>query len=294
MKRIWKAVFGQLNNFFYQKRAVKHVEKIALGKITSAAPIHQSERKYYDEIQKDKNIRKELSRKDGNLVNNVNKFNIKTGNVVVTRLSERVFPTRESEWAHRDDTEWEYGFYELPLEKIPKGKLLFREALEILHLRQELLGSHENTSNREELEEKINNHPASKRVSEEHLDRIWQYFRPFGKVDKQDVISISQLEQLDELLSGKEEVNLFSDVESGMSKLLQNRQPAKDKHAQLDKEEEEKFLKEAMIVRFKESERLKDALKQIKPPAPEERENKMDEELKRSRLKEVEKGGKKS
>uniref|UniRef100_A0A158R3S8 SET domain-containing protein n=1 Tax=Syphacia muris TaxID=451379 RepID=A0A158R3S8_9BILA len=96
----------------------------------------------------------ELSRKDGNLVNNVNKFNIKTGNVVVT-----LFPTRESEWAHRDDTEWEYGFYELPLEKIPKGKLLFREALE-----------------------------ASKRVSEEHLDRIWQYFRPFGKVDKQDVI----------------------------------------------------------------------------------------------------------
>lgn len=46
----------------------------------------------------------------------------------------RPLPTWESEWLHRNDPVWEYGFYEPPEEKIPKGKLMFREALEVVSL----------------------------------------------------------------------------------------------------------------------------------------------------------------
>lgn len=46
----------------------------------------------------------------------------------------RPLPSRESEWEHRNDPIWEFGFYEPPADKIPKGKLLLREALEVIFI----------------------------------------------------------------------------------------------------------------------------------------------------------------
>jgi hypothetical protein len=39
-------------------------------------------------------------------------------------------PTRETE-AHRSFDVWEFGFYEPPLEKMEKNKLMLREAMEV-------------------------------------------------------------------------------------------------------------------------------------------------------------------
>lgn len=43
----------------------------------------------------------------------------------------RDFPTRETEFMHKNDPVWEYGFYEPPLDTIPKGKIMLREAMEV-------------------------------------------------------------------------------------------------------------------------------------------------------------------
>lgn len=32
---------------------------------------------------------------------------------------------------HKNDPVWEYGFYEPPLDTIPKGKIMLREAMEV-------------------------------------------------------------------------------------------------------------------------------------------------------------------
>ena len=61
--------------------------------------------------------------------------NILTGLFIycMDQLLFRPLPTRESEWEHRNDPIWEFGFYEPPEDKIPKGKLIFREALEVIY-----------------------------------------------------------------------------------------------------------------------------------------------------------------
>jgi hypothetical protein len=43
----------------------------------------------------------------------------------------RQLPTRDTEFLHRNDPECEYGFYEPEETKVPKNKLMFREALEV-------------------------------------------------------------------------------------------------------------------------------------------------------------------
>lgn len=42
----------------------------------------------------------------------------------------RDLQSKDTEWVRRNDKIWEFGFYEPPLEKMPKGKLMFREAIE--------------------------------------------------------------------------------------------------------------------------------------------------------------------
>lgn len=49
-------------------------------------------------------------------------------------LRFRDLPTRETEFLHRHDTAWEYGFYEPPLEKMDRNHLMLREALEVLKM----------------------------------------------------------------------------------------------------------------------------------------------------------------
>jgi hypothetical protein len=43
----------------------------------------------------------------------------------------RELPKRPWEYGHDHKQDYEYGFYEPPIEKIEKNRLMFREALEV-------------------------------------------------------------------------------------------------------------------------------------------------------------------
>lgn len=268
MRKVWNALVRPLKNFRYQKKALKQIEKMDSGEIFVPPPLHEKQKKYYDEIQKDENIRKDLSTKHEELVKNMYEFNITSSELKEHYHTERPLPTWESEREHRNDPDWKFGFYEPPVEKIPKGKMLFREAIEILHARQELSGD-PNIPRTQISESKklLEEHPAVKRVEEEHLDRMWQFFRPFEIHDTQKVVSLSELEQLEEmLLTNKDEVDILGDIASGFEKLLPKSSSVRENYEKLNEQEKSELFKATLHIRTEETKRLKERLKEIGPP----------------------------
>uniref|UniRef100_A0A0N4WW20 FF domain-containing protein n=1 Tax=Haemonchus placei TaxID=6290 RepID=A0A0N4WW20_HAEPC len=117
-------------------------------------------------------------------------------------------PTRESEWLHRNDPVWEYGFYEPEEKRIPKNKLMFREALEVLRARQEIEDDSDGPNAakmREEARKVYEEHKAVARVDPEKLDEMWEYFRPFVRKDTQKVRSEINCRVLPLLILGYED-----------------------------------------------------------------------------------------
>ncbi|VDK77477.1 unnamed protein product [Gongylonema pulchrum] len=110
---------------------------------------------------------------------------------------DRWMPAKElpsAEWVRRNDHIWEYGFYEPPPEKIAKGKLTFREALEVLRARCDWEFALKLDDKRRDIllpqiAESLEKHPATQRVEKEVLERVWAYFRPFERKETQYVCS---------------------------------------------------------------------------------------------------------
>ncbi|VDK45672.1 unnamed protein product [Anisakis simplex] len=259
-----KRIFGSLTRSVNKKsidKAVKHTEKIDEGElefyfmclttyenviiilqVTVAAPKYPTEKKYFDNAQK---------------------------NVEVKKVGSMGFPlplpSWESEWLHRNDPVWEYGFYEPPEEKMPKGKLMFREALEVMRAKLELQASLEfDRPQKFEAEKILQEHPAVSRVEQEKLDRMWKYFRPFERRDEQKVVRLSDLAALQEAMHGySDETSLTDGFRSNFKKMLEQNSNAKEAFLKLEEEEQKLFLEAVKEQRESERKRLVERLAEI-------------------------------
>ncbi|VDM39546.1 unnamed protein product [Toxocara canis] len=235
--------------------------------VTVPAPRHPAEKKHIQHAQENEEIRKELEAKNETLIENMNKLTIRSMEPVERWTSSKPLPTWESEWLHRNDPVWEYGFYEPPEEKIPKGKLLFREALEVMRARLELHGSSEfKRPQKSEAEKILKEHPAVNRVEQEKLERMWQYFRPFERRDEQKVVSIADLAALQEAMHGySDEAMLTDSFREKFRKMLEQNSNAKDSFEDLDEKAQHLFLEAVKEQRESERKRLAERLAQIEP-----------------------------
>ncbi|CAI5449256.1 unnamed protein product [Caenorhabditis angaria] len=265
MKRLWNKIGGNVKNGQFQKKAVEHVEKIEKGETKILAPKYPTEkpRAISEEVKKD------LETKHEKLIGNMNKMNIKSTDPVERWTSTKDLPTRESEFLHRNDPIWEYGFYEPPVEKIPKDKLMFREALEYMRARQELEvppTSEASQKQREQSLEFIENHAVSSRVNPETLDKIFEYFRPFERKDKQKVVNKHQLAALQDHLQGYSDQRMIMDEAKGLRenirKIGKNEQFLSE-YQRLEADEKQKVREAILQLRQEEHDRLNKRLQEI-------------------------------
>ncbi|VDD88026.1 unnamed protein product [Enterobius vermicularis] len=303
MKRIINAIFRPLKNFRERKVLPKMYFRaptfsILCGKylllvtgfladqVLDPAPLYKEERKYYDAIQKDENIRKDLATKHEQLVNNMYKFSIHSSQAKEKYPSERRLPTWESEWEHRNDPIWEYGYYEPPVDKIPKGKLMFREAIEILHARQELFGDQDIP--RTKIAE-------SKKLLEDHPVKLfiigifcthWKGRKEFvacaglGVLNPHNpsilfmhltcdncriqVVSLSELERLQRKIEFKEgQIKSIGDIDIDFRRFLRQNPLEEEVYDKLGEEEKRRFLKETLLLHAEEKKRLKERMEKV-------------------------------
>uniref|UniRef100_A0A914ZKE5 39S ribosomal protein L59, mitochondrial n=1 Tax=Parascaris univalens TaxID=6257 RepID=A0A914ZKE5_PARUN len=265
MKRIFGALRRSINRNNYLNKAVKQVEKVDDGKVKIPTPRHPSEKEYIENAQMNEEIKEDLEMKHETLIENMNKFSIRSIEPVERWTSSRPLPTWESEWLHRNDPVWEYGFYEPPEEKIPKGKLTFREALEVMRAKLELQGNPGfKRPQRPEAEKILQEHSAVHRVEKEKLDRMWQYFRPFERRDEQKVVRIADLAALQEAMHGySDEASLTDGFRENLRKMLEQDSNAKESFEKLDEKEQQLFLEAVKEQRQWEHQRLTERLTEI-------------------------------
>ncbi|EYC43231.1 hypothetical protein Y032_0499g2562 [Ancylostoma ceylanicum] len=266
IKRILNAVGKRTKDANFQQKAVKKMEEIEKGE-KILAPKVPTEEKRFQKAQSDEKVREILNKKDTTLIDNMNKINITSTDPVERWTSTKDLPTRESEWLHRNDPVWEYGFYEPEEERIPKNKLMFREALEVLRARQEIEDDEQSPAadkRREQARTIYDEHKAVARVDKEKLEEMWEYFRPFVRKDKQKVVSKFELQQLQAHLQGmSDETNLFEETKDGFRKLIERNKDALRQYDELE-DTERKQLQEAIVEQRKaERDRLSSRLKDI-------------------------------
>ncbi|KAK5970528.1 tRNA methyl transferase, partial [Trichostrongylus colubriformis] len=176
-------------------------------------------------------------------------------------------PTHETEWMHRNDPVWEYGFYEPDVDKIPKNKLMFREALEVLRARQEIENDSDDQASakwREEARKAYEEHKAVARIDPEKIDEMFEYFRPFVRKDYQTVVDKRELAELQERLQGRsDEMALLEGTKQGFRKLFERNKVALDKYEKMDMKERQQLEEAIMEQRKMEKERLASRLKGI-------------------------------
>ncbi|KHJ79376.1 hypothetical protein OESDEN_20978 [Oesophagostomum dentatum] len=233
LKRIFNAIGKRTKDAKYQQKAVKKMEEIEKGE-KILAPKLPTEQRRFQEAQANTKLKELVDKKDTTLVDNMNKITIHSTEPVERWTSVKDLPTRESEWLHRNDPVWEYGFYEPDVERIPKNKLMFREALEVLRARQEIEDEEDSPAaakRREQARVFYDEHKAVARVDKEKLEDMWEYFRPFVRKDKQKVVSKFELHQLQSHLQGMtEEVNLLESTKDGFRKLIERNKDALKKY----------------------------------------------------------------
>ncbi|KAK6749655.1 hypothetical protein RB195_001955 [Necator americanus] len=266
MKRIFNMIGKRTKDAHFQQKAVKKMEEIEKGE-KILAPKVPTEEKRFQEAQGDEKVREALNKKDETLINNMNKMKITSTDPVERWTSVKNLPTRESEWLHRNDPVWEYGFYEPEEKRIPKNKLMFREALEVLRARQEVEDDEQTPAaakRREQARAIYDEHKAVARVDKEMLEDMWEYFRPFVRKDKQKVVSKFELQQLQAHLQGmSDETSLLEGTRDGFRKLFERNKDALKQYDKLD-EAERKQLQEAISEqRRAERDRLSSRLKDI-------------------------------
>lgn len=268
MKRIWNALGKPTKDANYQVKAVQHIEKLEKGKVKNEpAPKHESEKKYFEEAQKDGKIRKELSKKHESLVENMNKLRIKSTNPPERWTSTKELPTRETEFMHRNDPIWEYGFYEPQLDKIPRGKIMMREAMQLLRKMQEAdtVGDSAAASRiREQAKNEVDDDEGVKRIGIDKAEILYTYFRPFERREEQMVVSRHELARLQSALHGKgDEFSLAGDTHDQMKRLLTEREKSGMWNETLSEKEKDQLDEAIRVLRSEEHERLRKRLEQI-------------------------------
>ncbi|KAJ1358323.1 hypothetical protein KIN20_016730 [Parelaphostrongylus tenuis] len=238
------------------------------------APKLPTEEKRFQASLKDDKVKELVHKKEDSLIENMNKIKITSTEPVERWTSTKDLPTRESEWLHRNDPVWEYGFYEPEEDRIPKNKLMFREALEVLRARQEFEDEQKPSATaeaaaaaaklREDARVVYENHKAVARVDKEKLDDMWEYFRPFVRKDYQKVVSRAELAQLQEKLQGiSKEFSLIDEAKDGFRKIFQRDRGALEQYDKLDYAERKQLEEAVSEQRRKEKERLASRLKSI-------------------------------
>ncbi|CAI4221032.1 unnamed protein product [Auanema sp. JU1783] len=285
MKRIWNAVGKTVRDGNFQKKAVNYVEKIEKGSTKVHAPKVPTEEKRFNEAQKDDAVKKDLETRHEGLLGNMNKFKITSVEPPEREVSDKTFPTRESEWYHRNDPVWEFGFYEPEADKIPKNKLTFREALEILEAKGQLNDPEQTpaaSKRREIATAALENHAGFARVDQELVDKMYEFFRPFQRKDLQKVVNKHDLAQLQEYLQGRTDDKRLVEGTRDHVRELFKKKLVKEEYDRLDDEEIRKFQEAVLKIREGQHDRLEKRLKDIKTIESkiEEMERKSSEEKK--------------
>ncbi|EFO25726.2 hypothetical protein LOAG_02753 [Loa loa] len=184
MKKIWKSVLRTVKNRKYQQKAIKYAEDMEKTNTIHRAPRYPTEQKNFQKIQADERITQEIKKRNDILIDNMNKITVTSSEPKNRWTPTKELRSKDTEWVRRNDQIWEFGFYELPLDKMPKGKLMFREAIEILRARCDKdfvlkLSEEQKDILLPQILESLEKHPAMQRIGEETFNRIWQYFRPF-------------------------------------------------------------------------------------------------------------------
>uniref|UniRef100_A0A1I7UCX6 28S ribosomal protein S26, mitochondrial n=1 Tax=Caenorhabditis tropicalis TaxID=1561998 RepID=A0A1I7UCX6_9PELO len=262
MKRLWNKVGSGVKNANYLKKSVEEVAKIEKGETKVVPPKYPTEK--IREVSEE--VKRELATKNEHLVENMNKINITSTDPVERWTSTKDLPTRESEFLHRNDPMWEYGFYEPAVERIPKDKLMFREALEYLRCRQELLSETSSPEQKKQAAKLMSEDVVTARVNSETLDDIYEYFRPFERKDKQKVVNRHALASLQDHLQGhSDERKILDEAQDVGKKIRQISSNAKflDEYQRLEEEEKEKVRDAIAQLRQEEHERLNKRLGQL-------------------------------
>ncbi|GMS95761.1 hypothetical protein PENTCL1PPCAC_17936 [Pristionchus entomophagus] len=268
MKRLWNALGKPAKDANYQVNAVKHIEKLEKGEVkTESAPKHVSERKHFENAQKDGRIRDELSKKHDKLVGNMNKITIKSTNPPERWTKSKDLPTRENEFMHKNDPVWEYGFYEPPLDKMPKGKIMLREAMEVLRKMQ--ISHSEGDSPvaakmRENALSELIEHEGVKRIGREKAEILYEYLRPFERREEQKVVSRHELARLQSALQGRgDEYSLTGETHQQIKRLFNGMDKNREWNDKLSQKEKDQLDEAIRVLRSEEHERLTKRLDQI-------------------------------
>ncbi|KAM3726811.1 Uncharacterized protein ACO02O_03523 [Dirofilaria immitis] len=271
MKKIWRSLLRSVKNRNYQQKAIKYAEDMEKTGTIHRAPRYPTEQKHFQKIQADEEIRKEIRKRDDVLIDNMNKITVTSSEPKNRWISTKELQAKDTEWVHRNDRIWEFGFYEPSPEKIPKGKLMFREAIEILRARCDKdfvlkLDEERQDILLPQILESLENHPAMQRIDKEAFDTIWQYFRPFERKEQQYIVKRKDIDELRDAMLGFYKDQKMPTFES-LKKMREQKLEA-ELHTRLEdlnEEEKEKLerLAEMKKLRAKEDMRLSQELKKL-------------------------------
>ncbi|PAV80255.1 hypothetical protein WR25_08802 [Diploscapter pachys] len=274
MKRLWHAFTRKAEASKYRGNALEQFEKIEAGQAKVVPPNYPTEKQRgpTDPEVRSK-IQQELNAKKVELVEHVNKITIKSTDPPERWISEKELPSHAAEQQMRKyDRNWEFGFYEPPDDKIPDKRLTFREVLQYLRARNELTESREkyillHRKREDELLYMTEEHPMVKRMEPEMLDNIFEYFRVFEKVEKQQIVFREDLDYLYDYCKGRvPEHDFLAIFDSENWRKIKEKWsqakplPSKDEFENMEKEEKQKLLDAIHEVRQKEHERLHENL----------------------------------
>jgi hypothetical protein len=270
IKRIVHAATKDWKNANAQWKDVLKIEKIEQGEKV-LPPKHASEIKAFEKAADDPKIKQIIDKKDEDLIENVNKIKIESTDPPERWTSTKMLPSRESEYDHRNDPVWQYGYYEPPLEKMEPNRIMLREALEILRNRMEFDMPGPDGRRRplaDEALDKYNSHPAVKRIDPEKLERMWQYFRPFERNDTQRVVKNIDLQELGDIVEGR--VNVMQPQYEVITDALSRKKDQSHRHAfaqkllEMSLEERKEYLKLLAEKQQAEKKRLDERLEEMK------------------------------
>ncbi|VDN59306.1 unnamed protein product [Dracunculus medinensis] len=252
-------------NWRFQQKAIKYLENVDRTKVPVSR--YSMEQKRLEEAQNNQDILKEVHTKHENLIENMNKFTIVSTNPPERTEARRPGPTRENEWSTRYEQSWEFGFYEPPADKIPKGKLTFREALDLMKVRSSLEErSNEAYTSVDISKDHSAKYPAIDRIDKEKLQRMWQYFRAFEHREQQQIVRNSEIKVLQDAFLGYIRPQKLADVFSLAKKTIKRKiGPTLDSlmPSQKNDENSKDFLEEIKQRRFEEKQRLNKQLENL-------------------------------
>uniref|UniRef100_A0A915PJH9 Uncharacterized protein n=1 Tax=Setaria digitata TaxID=48799 RepID=A0A915PJH9_9BILA len=252
MKRIWRSFLRPVKSQNYQQKAIEYAEEMEKTGTIHRAPRHPTDQKYFQKAQADERISEEIRKRNDVLIDNMNKISVISSGPKDRWTPTKDLQSKDTEWVHRNDQIWEFGFYEPAPEKIPKGKLMFREALE----------ANPSRTVRQRFCIK-----AMQRIDEEALGTIWKYFRPFERKEQQYTVSRKDVDELCNEMLGFHKEPKIPTLEDIRKK--KNQELEEELHTRLEgnaseeeKEELERFMK-AKELKAKEDIRLSQELKKL-------------------------------